>query len=72
MLKSAHDIAAGYHLPGVYVLCPTRWTANAASLASIIDNYGVLQSTWEEAVNAVRDTEEQSKNQQSSSSDGEV
>ena len=60
-LKSAHDLAAGYHSPGVRVLCPTRWTVNAASLASIIDNYSVLQSTWEEAVDAVRDTESKAR-----------
>ena len=56
-----HDIAAGYHSPGVRVLCPTRWTVNAASLASIIDNYAVLQSTWEQAVDAVRDTESKAR-----------
>ena len=59
-LKSAHDIATGYHSPGVRVLCPTRWTVNADSLASIIANYAV-QSTWEEAVDAVRDTESKAR-----------
>jgi len=54
-LKSAYDITTGYQLPGVRVLCPTRWTVNADSLASIIGNYAVLQSTWEEAVEAVRE-----------------
>ena len=60
-LKSAHDIAIGYHSPGVHVPCPTRWTVNADSLASIIGNYAVLQSTWEEAVDAVRGTERKAR-----------
>jgi len=34
--------------PGIRVLCPTRWTVRADSLASITKNYTVLQSTWEE------------------------
>ena len=56
-LRSANDIATGSHSPGVRVLCPTRWTVRADSLASIIGNYAVLQSTWEEAVGVARDTE---------------
>ena len=66
-LKSTHDIVTGYLLPGGYlspcvcVLCPTRWTINADSLASIIGNYAVLQNTWEEAVDAVRDTESKAR-----------
>ncbi len=28
--------------PGVRVLCPTRWTVRADSLASVIENYDVL------------------------------
>ena len=35
--------------PGVRILCPTRWTVRAHSLASVIDNYDVLLLTWEEA-----------------------
>ena len=60
-LNSAHDITTGYQSPGVHVLYPTCWTVNADSLASIIGNYAVLQSTWEEAVEAVRDTETKAK-----------
>jgi len=56
-LKSANDVATGSHSPGVRVLCPTRWTVRADSLASIIGNYAVLQSTWEEAIGVARDTE---------------
>ena len=39
------------------MLCPTRWTVRANSLASIVSNYSALQSTWEEAVDLVRDSE---------------
>ena len=28
-------------------LCPTRWIVRAASLKSVIDNYTVLQESWE-------------------------
>ena len=28
--------------PGIWVLCPTRWTVCASSLQSILDNYEVL------------------------------
>ncbi len=56
-LKSANEVATGSHTTGVRVLCPTRWTVRADSLASIISNYGVLQTTWEEAVDVARDTE---------------
>ena len=31
---------------GVRVLCPTRWTVKAESIASVLKNYEVLQSTW--------------------------
>ena len=34
---------------GFRVLCPTRWTVRAASLKSVLDNYGVLQALWDEA-----------------------
>ena len=42
---------------GIRVLCPTRWTVRADSLASIISNYDALQSTWEEAIDVTHDTE---------------
>ena len=47
----------GYHSAGLKILCPTRWTVCADSLASIIDIYTTLQDTWEEAVGVVKDTE---------------
>ena len=56
-VKSATDASTGNHSPGVCVLCPTRWTVRADSLASIICNYEALQSTWEEAIEVARDTE---------------
>ena len=42
---------------GIIVLCPTRWTVRADSLASIISNYDALQSTWEEAIDVTHNTE---------------
>ena len=33
-------------IQGIRILCPTRWTVKANSLASIIGNYEVLQCTW--------------------------
>ena len=56
-IKSVNDVATDSHSPGVGILCPTRWTVRAESLASIISNYAALQSTWEEAVEVARDTE---------------
>lgn len=47
--------------PGVRVLCPHRWTVKADSLKSILDNYVVLQKTWEESVDVVKDTEMKSR-----------
>ena len=31
--------------PGFHTLCPTRWTVRADSLASVVSNYSVLQSS---------------------------
>ena len=45
------------NVPGVRTLCPTRWTARADSLASIIANYDSIQLLWEKAVCATKDTE---------------
>ena len=43
--------------PGIRVLCPTRWAVKAEALASISENYRVLQLTWESAKDATTDTE---------------
>ena len=40
--------------PGIRILCPTRWTE---ALSSISENYEALQLTWDEAMEATRDTE---------------
>ena len=42
---------------GIRVLCPTHWTVRAVSLKSILDNFSVLQETWEKAVEVVKDSE---------------
>ena len=46
-----------HHGSGLRVLCPTRWTVRADSLASITSNYAVLQETWAEALAIAHDTE---------------
>ena len=43
--------------PGICVLCPTRWTVRANSLASILSNYTVLQELWDKLCDIVKDTE---------------
>ena len=53
--KIADEIKVGY--PGIRTLCPTRWTVRAKALASISENYQALQSTWEAAIGATKDTE---------------
>ena len=53
--KFAEDIRAGS--PGICMLCPTRWTVRAEALTSISENYQALQSTWEAARQATKDTE---------------
>ena len=47
--------------PGIRTLCPTRWTVRAESLSSIINNFEALRSTWEMAVDEVKDTETKSR-----------
>ena len=58
-IKPTHDL--GHHTPGIRVLCPTRWTVSANALASILSNYEVLLSTWDEAVDVVADTESKAR-----------
>lgn len=53
--KFADDIKAGS--PGIHTLCPTRWTVRAEALTSISENYQALQSTWEAAKQATKDSE---------------
>ena len=56
-LKKYHDSIHDCHSAGIRLLCPTRWTVRADALASIISNFEVLLQTWEEAIDAVNDTE---------------
>ena len=42
---------------GIRILCPTRWTVRAESIKSILANYDVLKMTWDEALEATKDTE---------------
>ena len=37
----------GMDSPTLKVLCPTRWTVQAASLSAILKNYGTLMKLWE-------------------------
>jgi len=60
-LKSSHDLNVGSRSPGIRLLCPTRWTVRADALASILDNYETLLSTWEECLQLVRDTESKAR-----------
>lgn len=60
--KSAeNELAFNSHTAGVQVLCPTRWNVRADSLFSIISNYSVLMSTWDEAIEVVKDTESKAR-----------
>ena len=60
-LKAENELASNSHTAGVRVLCPTRWTVRADSLSSIISNYPVLMSTWDEAIDVVKDTESKAR-----------
>ena len=42
---------------GIRVLCPTQWTVRAEWIASVLKNYEVLQSTWQEASSITSDSE---------------
>ena len=53
--KIAEDIKAGS--PGIRILCPTRWTVRAEAFTSISENHQALQSTWQAANQATKDTE---------------
>ena len=56
-LKSEHACIGGTHGVGMRLLCLTRWTVRADALKSVMENYDVLQSTWDEALSIVKDTE---------------
>ncbi|SMN02628.1 hypothetical protein SPONN_1502 [uncultured Candidatus Thioglobus sp.] len=60
-LKAESDSLSDKKSLSIRLLCPTRWTVRADSLLSIIDNYSVLLSTWDEAYEAVKDTESKAR-----------
>ena len=39
------------------MLCPTRWTVRTEALTSVCENYQALQTSWEAARQATKDTE---------------
>lgn len=43
------------------VLCPTRWTVKADYLHSIISNFNILLTVWDEALDYVKDSEMRSR-----------
>ena len=47
--KAKEEFSSGT-ASGIRVLCPTRWTVRANSLASVLSNYECLLHTWEEAI----------------------
>ena len=61
-LKEASNLTTDYcSFSSIRVLCPTRWTVRANALASIIENYVVLQDTWDEALEVAKDTDSKAK-----------
>ena len=60
-LKAENDSLTGNSTAGIRVLCPTRWTVRADALASITNNYSVLLSTWDEAIQVTKDTESKAR-----------
>ena len=44
-------------LPGFRTLWPTRWTVRGSSLESILNNYRVLQTLWEEVKQIAHDSD---------------
>ena len=43
------------------MLCPTWWTVWANALACIIENYVILQDTWDKALEVAKDTDSKAK-----------
>ena len=61
-LKEANNLTTDYcSSSSIRVLCPTRWAVRANALASIIENYVVLQDTWDEALEVAKDTYSKAK-----------
>ena len=61
-IKEASRLTTDYcSSSSIRVLCPTQWTVRANALASIIENYAVLQDTWDEALEVAKDTDSKAK-----------
>ncbi len=60
-LKAESDLLLDKKSLSIRILCPTRWTVRADSLFSILDNYEVLLSAWDEAHEAVKDTQSKAR-----------
>ena len=48
---------AAIELPGIRILCPTRWTVRADTLLSVMKNYTVLLDMWTDSLISVKDTD---------------
>ena len=59
--KAQNNAMTGNSTAGIRVLCPTKWTVRADALLSIKNNYKVLLSTWEDAVQITKDTESKAR-----------
>ena len=53
--KLKQELASG--TPGIRVLCPTRWTVRTVSLQSVLDNYEVILTLFEESKEYPLDTD---------------
>lgn len=57
MLRTLKEESGSSDAPGVRTMCPTRWTVQADSLASVIANYNNIQELWESALYSSLDSE---------------
>ena len=60
-LQADNTLSSGSSGVSSKLFCPTRWTIRADSLHSILEKYTVLFSTWEEAIDAAKDTESKAR-----------
>lgn len=57
IFKHIKDEISGDAVPGIRLLCPTRWTVRAEALSSISENYRALVLCWDAAREATKDSE---------------
>ena len=57
IFKHIKDEISGDAVPGIRLLCPTRWTVRAEAFSSISDNYRALVLCWDAAREATKDSE---------------